>query len=144
MLPVDAKNCKICGSRKTKHESGICSVCRRRKKARPCIRCGERETVDESGLCSQCRLHLGRKLSSARPLDQAIARESQILMILQMRKSGLSYNEIAKAVELPRSTTYMLACKAMYFSPTELELSAPDMRNEEQFLEQIQRCQEDS
>ena len=32
MLPVDAKNCKICGSRKTKHESGICSVCRRRKK----------------------------------------------------------------------------------------------------------------
>lgn len=100
--------------------------------------------MDESGLCSQCRLHLGRKLSGARPLDQAIARESQILMILQMRKSGLSYNEIAKAVELPRSTTYMLACKAMYFSPTELELSAPDMRNEEQFLEQIQRCQEDS
>ena len=139
MLPVDAKNCKICGSRKTKHESGICSVCRRRKKARPCIRCGERETVDESGLCSQCRLHLGRKLSGARPLDQAIARESQILMILQMRKNGLSYNEIAKAVELPRSTTYMLACKAMYFSPT-----APDMRNEEQFLEQIQRCREDS
>ena len=126
MLPVDAKNCKICGSRKTKHESGICSVCRRRKKARPCIRCGE------------------RKLSGARPLDQAIARESQILMILQMRKNGLSYNEIAKAVELPRSTTYMLACKAMYFSPTELELSAPDMRNEEQFLEQIQRCREDS
>lgn len=74
MLPVDAKNCKICGSRKTKHESGICSVCRRRKKARPCIRCGERETVDESGLCSQCRLHLGRKLSGARSLDQAIAR----------------------------------------------------------------------
>lgn len=144
MLPVDAKNCKICGSRKTKHESGICSVCRRRKKARPCIRCGERETVDESGLCSQCRPHLGRKLSGARPLDQAIARESQILMILQMRKNGLSYNEIAKAVELPRSTTYMLACKAMYFSPTELELSAPDMRNEEQFLEQIQRCREDS
>lgn len=144
MLPVDAKNCKICGSRKTTHESSICSVCRRRKKARPCIRCGERETVDESGLCSQCRLHLGRKLSGARPLDQAIARESQILMILQMRKNGLSYNEIAKAVELPRSTTYMLACKAMYFSPTELELSAPDARNEEQFLEQIQRCQEDS
>ena len=125
MLPVDAKNCKICGSRKTTHESSICSVCRRRKKARPCIR-------------------LGRKLSGARPLDQAIARESQILMILQMRKNGLSYNEIAKAVELPRSTTYMLACKAMYFSPTELELSAPDARNEEQFLEQIQRCQEDS
>lgn len=37
MLPVDAKKCKICGSRKTKHESGICSVCRRRKKARPCM-----------------------------------------------------------------------------------------------------------
>lgn len=144
MLPVDAKNCKICGSRKTTHESSICSVCRRRKKARPCIRCGERKTADESGLCSRCRLHLGRKLSGARPLDQAIARESQILMILQMRKIGLSYNEIAKAVELPRSTTYMLACKAMYFSPTELELSAPDARNEEQFLEQIQRCQEDS
>lgn len=144
MLPVDAKNCKICGSRKTTHESSICSVCRRRKKARPCIRCGERKTADESGLCSRCRLHLGRKLSEARPLDQAIARESQILMILQMRKNGLSYNEIAKAVELPRSTTYMLACKAMYFSPTELELSAPDARNEEQFLEQIQRCQEDS
>lgn len=35
MLPVDAKNCKICGSRKTKHESGICSVCRRRKKSSP-------------------------------------------------------------------------------------------------------------
>lgn len=144
MLPVDAKNCKICGSRKTTHESSICSVCRRRKKARPCIRCGERKTADESGLCSRCRLHLGRKLSGARPLDQAIARESQILMILQMRKNGLSYNEIAKAVELPRSTTYMLACKAMYFSPTELELSAPDARNEEQLLEQIQRCQEDS
>ena len=144
MLPVDAKNCKICGSRKTTHESSICSVCRRRKKARPCIRCGERKTADESGLCSRCRLHLGRKLSGARPLDQAIARESQILMILQMRKNGLSYNEIAKAVELPRSTTYMLACQAMYFSPTELELSAPDARNEEQFLEQIQRCQEDS
>ena len=109
MLPVDAKNCKICGSRKTTHESSICSVCRRRKKARPCIRCGERKTADESGLCSRCRLHLGRKLSGARPLDQAIARESQ-----------------------------------MYFSPTELELSAPDARNEEQFLEQIQRCQEDS
>ena len=144
MLPADAKNCKICGSRKTTHESSICNVCRRRKKARPCIRCGERKTADESGLCSRCRLHLGRKLSGARPLDQAIARESQILMILQMRKNGLSYNEIAKAVELPRSTTYMLACKAMYFSPTELELSAPDARNEEQFLEQIQRCQEDS
>ena len=100
MLPVDAKNCKICGSRKTTHESSICSVCRRRKKARPCIRCGERKTADESGLCSRCRLHLGRKLSGARPLDQAIARESQILMILQMRKNGLSYNEIAKAVEL--------------------------------------------
>lgn len=144
MLPVDAKNCKICGSRKTTHESSICSVCRRRKKARPCIRCGERKTADESGLCSRCRLHLGRKLSGARPLDQAIARESQILMILQMRKIGLSYDEIAKAVDLPRSTTYMLACKAMYFSPTELELSAPDTRNEEQFLEQIQRRQEDS
>ena len=144
MLPVDAKNCKICGSRKTTHESSICSVCRRRKKARPCIRCGERKTADESELCSRCRLHLGRKLSGSRPLDQAIARESQILMILQMRKIGLSYDEIAKAVELPRSTTYMLACKAMYFSPTELELLAPDTRNEEQFLEQIQGCQEDS
>lgn len=144
MVPKNTPFCTTCGQHRTTHESGICSVCRRRKKARPCIRCGERETVDESGLCSQCRLHLGRKLSGARPLDQAIARESQILMILQMRKNGLSYNEIAKAVELPRSTTYMLACKAMYFSPTELELSAPDARNEEQFLEQIQRCQEDS
>ena len=144
MVPKNTPYCMICGKRRTTHESGICSVCRKRKNARPCIRCGEHKTVDTSGLCSRCRLHLGRKLSGSRPLDQAIARESQILMILQMRKIGLSYNEIAKAVELPRSTTYMLACKAMYFSPTELELSAPDARNEEQFLEQIQRCQEDS
>lgn len=78
MVPKNTPFCTACGKHRTTHESGICSICRKRKNFRPCIRCGERKAQAADGICSVCRTSLKNQQDSWLTEDQAIERSRTI------------------------------------------------------------------
>lgn len=104
-----ADYCKICGERKTKHESGICCRCRRIKRNKVCKICRNAMTANPDGICYECR-RKGLPSNQVRDpewrLDQAIKEYSDTLFILQQRKANIPFANIADMIGIPRSSVY--------------------------------------
>ena len=112
-----APYCTRCGTVRTRHSSGLCSHCRRRPAPQQvCRLCGDRMTNHESGLCYRCRRH--------RPehdkLDEAISYQKDILAVLEFRKQGLSYSNIAEIIGYSKSATYEIYRKALQMPVREI------------------------
>ena len=134
MVPKNTPLCTTCGQHRTTHESGICSICRKRKNFRPCIRCGERKAQAADGICSVCRTSLKNQKNSWLTEDQAIERMEQLLAILQWHRKGASYTQISEMLCIPRSTAYLMAMRARNMKPTALEVADPDAELEDKLL----------
>lgn len=105
--------CSVCGIRRTKKPSGICSRCEKRNPVEPrlCKICGERMTRDISGVCSTCRQRrsgrgLDVDLDSTTRLDNAILIAQRNLRLLVRRKEGASFAQIGKELHISKNAAY--------------------------------------
>ena len=114
---IYANLCSSCETRRTKHPSGICCRCRRLSLRTSCIICGSK--TKKGPLCSECR----KRLEVHKTLDAAISEQQQRLHILELRKGGMTFQEISDAVGLAKSTVYS-AYKNMMQFPVDI---APDV-----------------
>lgn len=114
---IYANLCTSCGSRRTKHPSGICCRCRRLSLRTSCISCGSKTKTGQ--LCYECR----KRLEVHKSLDTAISEQQQRLNILELRKGGMTFQEISEAVGLAKSSVYT-AYKNMMQFPVDI---APDV-----------------
>ena len=93
--------CKECGMRKTRHPSGLCCRCQLTGPKATCKFCGAR-TRNGHDCCYRCRKFQKVSLD----YDAAIAAQQKRLLILKLRKDGMSYGEIASAVALAKSEVF--------------------------------------
>lgn len=109
----DFKICIRCGERKTRDESGLCSLCRRRTHPQSlCTICGQRKTSDPSGVCARCRReHAGptmRKIKETSNdltkdyIDSLIQHGLDEITILRYYRDGRSAQEIGDALGMTR------------------------------------------
>lgn len=97
-----ASVCTLCGARKTKHPSGICSQCRKLSCTEPCHCCGKTGKKLYAGICQNCRLTA--KVQSAKQFyPEALDSARMTVYILELAESGLSMNDIAKLVQLSKT-----------------------------------------
>lgn len=97
--------CTRCGKRRTKSETGLCSVCRKNPHpASPCRCCGVSNTSHETGLCYRCRT---RPINPI-PLADAIATYKKTLAVLELRQSNRSFGDISKSLGIPKPTVYAI------------------------------------
>ena len=100
--------CKVCGEVKTTHESGMCSHCRRKtQKGYICRICGSSVTKNENGLCYNCERSLGAKGKPYNVVaDDVLEGLRQTIFIIERRKEGRAYSEIAKMLNIPKSVAF--------------------------------------
>lgn len=110
--------CTICGGRTTRHPSKICARCRRRAETpvRLCICCEQRRARHESGYCYLCRNKAVTQNYGVDRIDVAIERQKTILNILAKKKEGVSFREISKELDIPKSTVSNIFCAAVFNS----------------------------
>ena len=106
--------CKECGMRKTRHPSGLCCRCRLTGPKSTCKFCGAR-TRNGHDCCYRCRQFQKVSLD----YDAALAAQQKRLLILKLRKDGMSYGEIASAVALAKSEVFD-AVKEMMRLPADI------------------------
>ena len=108
-----ANLCKVCHQHRTQNPSGICSRCQRLKGEKYCKICGTVKTTNSSGICHRCTKRGFAEDDGKARLEQAIADTKLTLFILERRRDGNSFTEIAKSCNLSRSgcyLRYMQAC----------------------------------
>lgn len=107
---VYAPMCKECGKVKTTHPSGLCSRCRRTQKSGAiCKVCGCALTKNESGICYECSRKLSEKFTGSsfnEYADCVIEGLRQSIFILERRKEGLSYADIAEMLGISPSVAF--------------------------------------
>lgn len=81
---------------------------------RLCKVCGENRTSSPDGLCWKCREKENEgKQRDPEALQKAIERTQLTLTILKYRAEGISYQNIARIVELPVQTCYAMVERAI-------------------------------
>lgn len=108
---IHAPVCSQCKQHRTTHSSGVCSRCRRLKGQKLCISCGDRETSHESGLCYRCR----SKAVEHNDLDHAIAHYKEVLLALEMLKSGSPYRAIGEVLGKSKAGAYTFCQSALRY-----------------------------
>lgn len=108
----NAKLCINCGEHKTNHPTGICSICRDRhglrREKRLCSECKKIYTYHVSGICHVCR-SVGHADTPAEKehLDSVTLNFlKEDIFILEERKKGTSFMEIAAKMSIPESEVY--------------------------------------
>ena len=101
--------CTQCGKRRTRHPSGLCCDCRKKlnqsySPKMACRYCGSRRDNVTDGLCPDCRSRLAGEEHERQ--EEAIEQLKLNLSILELRKSGLPFDEIARKVSLGRTAAY--------------------------------------
>ena len=107
--------CKVCQERLTSAEDGICAFCRRQSREQSlCKVCGEIWTASPDGICWKCwEKENEGKQRAPEALQKAIERTQLTLTILKYRAEGISYQDIARIVELPVQTCYAMVERAI-------------------------------
>ena len=81
---------------------------------RLCKVCGENRTSSPAGLCWKCwEKETEGKQRDPEALQKAIERTQLTLTILKYRAEGISYQNIARIVELPVQTCYAMVERAI-------------------------------
>lgn len=120
MALIYADFCTSCGKRRTRHPSGLCCRCRKRSPRMSCVICGSKAKVGE--YCYECR----RRLKVSKDLETAIDEQQQRLHILELRKSGMTFDKISDAVGLSKSTVHRVY-RDMMRLPNDISLEATDI-----------------
>lgn len=114
----NADLCTRCGERRTRHPSGLCCRCRMAAPAGTCKICGG-QTKRNNDFCYKCR----KSLATTEDLDSAIREQQKKLMILILRKQGMSFGQIAEAVGISKSQVFAVYKEMMrlpYDMPPEI------------------------
>ncbi len=112
--------CKTCRKHKTRHISGICSLCRRATEGAfsTCVVCGKHNTADATGVCSLCRKRYGVNIDtvdhSADAIDKKIAQHELALVVLRRYKNGEVISEIAKSLGVEAGEIAALLCLQLF------------------------------